>query len=85
MEEPSLFVTPQQLEDYTHKVRPSAQAKFLAARGMRFDVRDDGTIALRKEELDRHTLSAGASKTANVRARPVLDLESLRRPSRREK
>lgn len=70
-----MFVTAEQLVEFTHKQRSSAQARFLAARGIVFTTRDDGTIALRQEELDRHTLSA----PAGPKRRRALDLSTLRR------
>lgn len=71
-----MFVTPEQLVEYTGKRRPSAQARFIADRGLKFDVRDDGSIALRQEELDRHTLSK--PELAGQRRRP-LDLSLFRK------
>lgn len=71
------FVSQQDLQEFTGKARPSAQARFLRSRfpGMLFFVRDDGTIALRQEEFDRYTLA----KPAEARRRRVLDLSLLQR------
>lgn len=56
------FVSVADLEQLTGLRRPSAQARWLAARRYKFERRADrnGTIALRQEELDRHTLSKAA-------------------------
>lgn len=55
-----MFVSDEQLVELTHRRRPSAQARFLAARGMKFIIRDDGTIALHQDELEAHMVSAKA-------------------------
>lgn len=70
-----MFVSAAALEELTGKKRPSAQARFLAARGIKFVARDDGTIVLRQEELDRHTLT----KPPEITHRRALDLSLLRR------
>lgn len=70
-----MFVSTDQIESFTGKKRHSAQARFLAARSIRFTERDDGSIALRQEELDRHTLS----RPPEVKRRRTLDLAYLRR------
>ena len=51
------FVTADVLEQLTGKRRPSAQARWLAARCYKFERRGDGTIVLRTDELDAHTVS----------------------------
>jgi hypothetical protein len=53
----AMFVPAGALEEFTGKTRPSAQARFLANRGLKFIQRSDGTIALRQEELDAYTLT----------------------------
>jgi hypothetical protein len=57
-----MFVSAEQLEELTGKSRPSAQARWLGRHRYKFERRNDrnGTIALRREELDRHTLSKSA-------------------------
>ncbi len=70
-----MFVSPEQLEVFTGKKRPSAQARFLDRWNMKYIERGDGTIALRQEELDRHTLT----KKTDVKLRRTLDLSLLRR------
>jgi len=56
------FVSPQVIEELTGKFRPSAQARWLGRHKYTFERRADRnrTIALRQEELDRHTLSKSA-------------------------
>lgn len=53
------FVSTEIIEQLTGKKRPSAQARWLARYRYKFERRADRnrTIALREEELDRHTLS----------------------------
>lgn len=70
-----MFISTEELEAFTGKRRPSAQARFLDRCDMRYIERADGTIALRQEELDRHTLT-GAHV---VKSRRTLDLSLLRR------
>ncbi len=70
-----MFVSSEQLEVFTGKKRPSAQARFLDRWNMKYIERGDGTIALRQEELDRHTLT----KKTDVKLRRTLDLSLLRR------
>jgi hypothetical protein len=52
-----IFASAEILEQLTGKRRPSAQARWLSLRGYKFERRADGTIALRMEELDAHTIS----------------------------
>jgi len=52
-----LFVSTGVLEQFTGRKRATAQARFLAQLGLKFTQRCDGTIALRREELDAYTLS----------------------------
>lgn len=61
-----MFVSAEDLIAFTGLKRSSAQARFLAKHHIKFMLRLDGSIALRQEELDRHTLSepTGASKVA---------------------
>jgi hypothetical protein len=70
-----MFVSAEELQAFTGKRRPSAQARFLDRCDMKYIERGDGTIALRREELDRHTLS----KTPDSKQRRALDLSLLRR------
>jgi len=51
------FVSADVLHQLTGKRRPSAQARWLAARCYKFERRGDGTIVLRMDELDAHTIS----------------------------
>jgi hypothetical protein len=54
-----IFASAEILEQLTGKRRPSAQARWLARNGYRFERRADRnrTIALRQEEVDKQTLS----------------------------
>ncbi len=52
-----MFASADVIERLTGKRRPSAQARWLAARGYKFERHSDGTIVLRMDELDVHTLS----------------------------
>lgn len=70
-----MFISAEQLEAFTGKKRPSAQARFLDRWDITYIERADGTIALRQEELDRHTLT----KLPDVKRRRALDLSLLRR------
>jgi hypothetical protein len=70
-----MFVSAEQLEVFTGKKRPSAQARFLDRWDMKYIERGDGTIALRQEELDHHTLT----RRPEVKPRRSLDLSLLRR------
>jgi hypothetical protein len=72
-----MFVTQEALKELTDKERPSAQARFLRARFPKilFIFRDDGSIALRQEELDRWTLT----KPPEVKRRRALDLSLLKK------
>jgi hypothetical protein len=71
-----MFVTAKELEALTGKSRPSAQARFLDRWNIRYIARADGTLVLRQEELDRHTLDKAAPST---KQRRTLDLSLLRR------
>lgn len=53
----TLFVSPDALKEFTGRKRPSAQARWLSGRGYKFERRADGSIALRKEEMDSRTLT----------------------------
>jgi hypothetical protein len=52
-----MFASAQIIKELTGKSRPSAQARWLSDRRYKFERRADGTIALRMDELDAHTLS----------------------------
>lgn len=69
------FVSPETLRVFTGKKRSAAQATFLRERFPRilFVHRDDGSIALRQEELDRYTIS----KAQTAKPRRTLDLSQL--------
>jgi len=71
-----MFLSNEDVVALTGRKRPSAQARFLHSLGMKFMRRLDGSIALRQEELDRHTLT----KPREVKQRRSLDLSLLRRP-----
>jgi hypothetical protein len=71
-----VFVTETDVQSFTGKKRSSAQARCLERLGMKFTRRLDGSIALRQEELDRHTLT----RPAELKQRRALDLSLLRRP-----
>lgn len=73
MNDSSEFVSQEALADLTGRVRPSAQARWLAARHYVFERGADGKIKLRKAELDRHTLSKAIQPVRRRR----LDLSSL--------
>lgn len=51
------FVNQEDIEAFTGKKRYSAQARWLAEHHVAFIQHDDGSIALRQDEMDRHTLS----------------------------
>jgi hypothetical protein len=70
-----VFVSAEQLEAFTGKRRPSAQARFLDRWDMKYIERADGSIALRLEELDRQTLT----KAPEVERKRSLDLSLLRK------
>jgi hypothetical protein len=73
------FVTPDALRVFTGKKQAAAQVRFLRERFPRilFVQRDDGSIALRQEELDLYTLS----KAKEARRPPTLDLSLLNKAS----
>lgn len=52
-----MFVPSEALEEFTSLKRPSAQKRFLDALGIKNIERVDGSLAVRQEELDAHTLS----------------------------
>lgn len=52
-----MWVPPEELAAFTGKKRPSAQKRFLDGLGIKAIERDDGSLAVRQEELDAHTLS----------------------------
>jgi hypothetical protein len=56
------FVSQEDVEAFTGKKRYSAQARWLADRRIAFMQHDDGSIVLRQDEMDRHTLSKPDSK-----------------------
>lgn len=70
-----MFLSADELQAFTGKKRPSAQARFLDRCDMRYIERPDGTIALRQDELDRHTLT----NVPALKRRRVLNLSLLRR------
>lgn len=59
-----MFVSQEEVEAFTGKKRYSAQARWLAEHHIAFMQRDDGSIILRQDELDRHTLSRADKKPA---------------------
>jgi len=56
----AMFASANAIYEFTHKSRYSAQARVLRSLGLKFTQRPDGSIALRQEELDAHTLSKAA-------------------------
>lgn len=80
-----MFVSAEDLKGLTGLVQPAAQARWLAKRGYAFERRADGSIALRQDEYDAHTLSA--AKDRSQKKRPWrMDLSALDHlPSRRRK
>ena len=58
-ESAALFVSGDVVAQFTGMKRASGQARFLAQLGLKFTQRFDGTIALRREELDAYTLTQG--------------------------
>ncbi len=70
-----MFISAEELEALTGKSRPSAQARFLDRWNIRYIERADGTIVLRQEELDRHTLA----RPSETKQRRALDLSLLHR------
>jgi hypothetical protein len=73
LRELQMFLSAKELEQLTGLKRPSAQARWLSTRGYKFARRVDGTIALRLDELDAHTLS----KSSGRKQRRALDLSYL--------
>jgi len=54
----TMWVSHEELVGFTHLKRYSAQARVLDRHGIKHTRRPDGSIALRREELDAHTLTA---------------------------
>lgn len=73
-----MFVPAETLEDFTGLKRPSAQKRFLDGLGIKSTERADGSLAVRQEELDAHTLSRPSKDT---KRRRTLDLSLLSRAS----
>lgn len=74
----SLFVSCEDIAAFTNKARYSAQARVLDGFGIRYTRRPDGSIALRQEELDAHTLTRTQKAKAKRDWRP--DLSVIDRP-----
>jgi hypothetical protein len=74
---PRMFLSAKDLEQLTGLKRPGAQARWLSTRGYKFERRVDGTIALRLDELDAHTLSKSSAR----KQRRALDLSYLDKAS----
>lgn len=68
------FVSHEDLAEFTHKARHSAQARVLDAYGLKYTRRPDGSVALRQEELDAHTLTRTAKAKAKRDWRPDLSV-----------
>jgi hypothetical protein len=66
----ALFVSDQEITALCGLKRPSAQAKWLANRGYRFERRVDGKIALQRAEIDAHTLSRPRATVAKTHFEP---------------
>lgn len=71
-----MFVSHEALEEFTGLKRPTAQKRFLDAVGIKNIERLDGSLAVRREELDAHTLS---SSPKDSKRRRTLDLSVLSR------
>lgn len=56
----AMFISAEDLQAFTGYKSAGWQARFLTGLGMTFVRRTDGSIALRRAELDAHTLSARA-------------------------
>jgi hypothetical protein len=69
-----MFATPDAIYELTHKKRPSAQAKVLESFGLKFIRRPDGSIALRQDEIDAHTLSGYGKQKQKRNWRPDLSV-----------
>lgn len=74
-----MFLTAEQLQQLTEKTRYSAQAKALEEMypGIKFTRRGDGSIVLRREELDRYTLTGGQLGRAKAKRNWRPDLSVL--------
>lgn len=70
----TMWVSHEELVGFTHKQRYSAQAKVLDVEGLKYTRRPDGSIALRQEELDAHTLSRVHKAKAKRDWRPDLSV-----------
>ncbi len=71
-----MFVPPEALKEFTGLKRPSAQKRFLDAVGIKNIERLNGSLAVRQEELDAHTLSRSPK---DRKQRRTLDLSVLSR------
>ena len=71
-----MFVPAETLEEFTGLKRPSAQKRFLDDLGIKSTERADGSLAVRQEELDAHTLS---KPSKDGKRRRTLDLSFLRK------
>lgn len=58
-----LYLSEQALVELTRRKQHKRQAAVLAAMGVRFGVRPDGSIALAQAEVDAHLRSAQGRKT----------------------
>lgn len=68
----TMWVSHEELVGFTHLKRYSAQARVLDHHGIKHTRRPDGSIALRREELDAHTLTAPNKAKAKREWRPDL-------------
>lgn len=71
-----MFVPTDVIEHFTGLKRPSAQKRFLDQLGIKCTERADGSLAVRQEELDAHTLS---KPMRTDKRRRTLDLSLLSR------
>ncbi len=67
----TLCLSPEELEELTHLVRPAAQARFLEEMGVPCRRRPDGTLLVLRRDLER-------GEPARARERP--NLAVVRRP-----
>jgi hypothetical protein len=71
-----MFLTPEQLEQLTGKVRPSAQARWLTEHNWKFILRGDGRPVVHEAEAERQ-MCGGASRQARRPTPTEPKLEAL--------
>lgn len=70
-----MFLTPDQLEALTHRVRPSAQMRALDKMGIKYLPRPDGTPAVSCAHVDK-VMGAGTSERLARKTQPNLAMVS---------